>query len=91
MRKVAELLLVAAVFEICRRMTKYRLNGRKNHSTRYECCDEWSALQIGICRVLYIEKISILQSTHSINLFVQYCHNQANHNTDNHNRSKNDS
>ena len=29
MRKVAELLLVAAVFEICRRMTKYRLNGRK--------------------------------------------------------------
>ena len=40
MRKVAELLLVAAVFEICRRMTKYRLNGRKNHSTRYECCDK---------------------------------------------------
>ena len=29
MRKVAELLLVAAVFEICRRMTKHRLNGRK--------------------------------------------------------------
>ena len=28
MRKVAELLLVAAVFEICRRMTKHRLNGR---------------------------------------------------------------
>ncbi len=40
MRKVAELLLVAAVFEICRRMTKHRLNGRKNHSTRYECCDK---------------------------------------------------
>lgn len=34
MRNVTELLRVAAVFEICRRMTKHRLNGRKKHSTR---------------------------------------------------------
>lgn len=40
---MAEILIVAAVFEMCRRITKHRLYGRKNHSTRYECCDEWSA------------------------------------------------
>ena len=30
MSKVAELLPAAAVFEICRRMTRHRLNVRKN-------------------------------------------------------------
>lgn len=34
-----ELFIVALVLEICRQVTLCRLYGRKNHSTRCECCD----------------------------------------------------